>query len=113
MRLTRILFPVLTLALAACTEGKSEVKDTRPPRPVLARQVRYEPAVHERIFVATVRPRVESDLGFRVAELALGQGLATDAHLERAPVPPAHVAYGVDPKQQQVQAERSCDTELR
>jgi RND family efflux transporter MFP subunit len=67
MRFTRILFPVLTLALAACTEGKSEVKDTPSLRPVLARQVRYEPAVHERSFVATVRPRVESDLGFRVA----------------------------------------------
>jgi RND family efflux transporter MFP subunit len=67
MRSARFLIPILTLALAACTEGKSQVSDKSSARPVLAQQIRYEPAVHERSFVATVRPRVESDLGFRVA----------------------------------------------
>ena len=67
MRLARFVFPFATLALAACTESKSDVKDVSPARPVLAQQVRYEPAVEERRFVATVRPRIESDLGFRVA----------------------------------------------
>jgi multidrug efflux pump subunit AcrA (membrane-fusion protein) len=38
-----------------------------PVRPVLVTQVRYEPQVSERSFVGTVRPRIESDLGFRVA----------------------------------------------
>ena len=33
---------------------------------MLAQQVHYEPAVRERSFVATVRPRIESELGFRV-----------------------------------------------
>ena len=61
-----IVFPLVGLALAACSESKSEVKEEPATRPVLATQVRYEPAVRERSFVATVRPRTESDLGFRV-----------------------------------------------
>jgi RND family efflux transporter MFP subunit len=67
MRYARFVLPIVTLALAACTESKSEVSSTPPARPVLAQQVRYEPAVEQRSFVATVRPRIESDLGFRVA----------------------------------------------
>src|SRR5262245_38876162 len=61
-----VVFPLVTLALAACSEGKSEVRQEPVARPVLATQVRYEPMVRERTFVATVRPRIESDLGFRV-----------------------------------------------
>ncbi len=66
MRFAPALLPMIALALAACSESKSEVKDEPPTRPVLARQVHYESAVRERSFVATVRPRIESDLGFRV-----------------------------------------------
>lgn len=66
MRFAPTLLPIMALALAACSESKSEVKDEPPTRPVLARQVHYEPAVRERSFVATVRPRIESDLAFRV-----------------------------------------------
>ena len=66
MRSVRFVLPILALALAACTESKSEVKDEPVTRPVLAQQIHYEPAVEVRSFVATVRPRVESDLGFRV-----------------------------------------------
>ena len=39
----------------------------RPTRPVLIATVHYEPQVPNRSFVGTVRPRIESDLGFRVA----------------------------------------------
>jgi RND family efflux transporter MFP subunit len=88
MRYTRFVLPIVILALAACSESKSEVNSPPPTRPVLAQQVRYEPAVQERSFVATVRPRIESDLGFRVSgkvarrlvevgETAAGQVLAT------------------------------------
>lgn len=68
MRFVRLILPIMALtALTACSESKSEVKHEPPQRPVLAQQVHYEPAVQERSFVATVRPRIESDLGFRVA----------------------------------------------
>src|SRR5262245_18086478 len=67
MRYARFVLPIVTLTLAACTESKSEVNSMPPTRPVLAAQVHYEPAVENRSFVATVHPRIESDLGFRVA----------------------------------------------
>jgi RND family efflux transporter MFP subunit len=38
-----------------------------PVRPVLVTPVHYESQVSDRSFVGTVRPRIESDLGFRVA----------------------------------------------
>jgi RND family efflux transporter MFP subunit len=38
-----------------------------PVRPVLVTPVHYEAQVSDRSFVGTVRPRIESDLGFRVA----------------------------------------------
>jgi RND family efflux transporter MFP subunit len=50
--------------LAGC---QAETKEAaRPERPVLAQTVKFEPRTPERTFVATIRPRIESDLGFRV-----------------------------------------------
>src|SRR5215813_14125180 len=54
-----------SLALAACDPMIAQ--PSAPVRPVLVTPVRYEPQVSERSFVGTVRPRIESDLGFRVA----------------------------------------------
>jgi RND family efflux transporter MFP subunit len=54
-----------SLALAACDPMTAQ--PSAPVRPVLVTQVRYQPQVSERSFVGTVRPRIESDLGFRVA----------------------------------------------
>jgi multidrug efflux pump subunit AcrA (membrane-fusion protein) len=52
-------------ALAGCQENAAQ--DTpKPKRPVLVSRVNFEPVVRERTFVATIRPRIESDLGFRV-----------------------------------------------
>src|SRR5262249_62220570 len=53
-----------SLALAACDPMIAQ--PSVPVRPVLVTPVRYEPQVGERSFVGTVRPRIESDLGFRV-----------------------------------------------
>src|SRR5215469_16573739 len=60
-----ILLPVLAaLPLAGCDEMAAQ---TVPPvRPVLVATVHYEPQAPDRSFVGTVRPRIESDLGFRV-----------------------------------------------
>src|SRR6516225_8353781 len=59
-----LLLPVL-VALAAC--GPTTARQPTPERPVLVTTVHYEPQVADRTFVGTVRPRIESDLGFRVA----------------------------------------------
>lgn len=59
----------LATGLAACdpVDGAERAGDAGPsPRPVLAKVVTFEPRVAERSFVGVIRPRVESDLGFRV-----------------------------------------------
>ena len=54
-----------SLALAACDPMTAQ--PIAPVRPVLVTPVHYQSQVSERSFVGTVRPRIESDLGFRVA----------------------------------------------
>jgi RND family efflux transporter MFP subunit len=55
---------VLAVALAGCNDQVAE--KPAPARPVLVATAHYEAATPERSFVGTVRPRIESDLGFRV-----------------------------------------------
>ena len=50
--------------LAGCQEKPKEI--AKQDRPVLVQEVAFETRVQERTFVATIRPRVETDLGFRV-----------------------------------------------
>ena len=57
-----LLLPLV--ALAAC--GPTTAQQPAAERPVLVTTVHYEPEVADRSFVGTVRPRIESDLGFRV-----------------------------------------------
>ena len=58
--------PMFTaLALGGCNQMSAQ--PAAPPRPVLVASVHYETLVTDRSFVATIRPRIESDLGFRVA----------------------------------------------
>ncbi|HEY2153574.1 MAG TPA: efflux RND transporter periplasmic adaptor subunit, partial [Vicinamibacterales bacterium] len=51
-------------ALAACNEIVAQ--PVAPQRPVLVTTVHYQRQSADRSFVGTVRPRIESDLGFRV-----------------------------------------------
>lgn len=62
---SRLLAILPAMALAACDSTTAQ----QPPsaRPVLVTSVHYGPRVADRSFVGTVRPRIESDLGFRVA----------------------------------------------
>ena len=53
------------VALAACEPTTAQ--QPTPARPVLVTTVHYQPQVGDRSFVGTIRPRIESDLGFRVA----------------------------------------------
>jgi RND family efflux transporter MFP subunit len=51
-------------SLAACNAITAE--PATPPRPVLVTTAHYQRLSADRSFVGTVRPRIESDLGFRV-----------------------------------------------
>jgi RND family efflux transporter MFP subunit len=50
--------------LSGCNEKVAE--KAAPGRPVLVAAVQYKPESPERSFVGTIRPRVETDMGFRV-----------------------------------------------
>jgi len=54
----------LAIALAGCNE---KVAEAAPSRPVLVATAHYEAEAPERNFVGTIRPRIEADMGFRVA----------------------------------------------
>src|SRR3974390_864190 len=54
----------LARALAGCNDTAAQ--HAAPIRPVLVAAVHYEAQARDRSFVGTVRPRIESDLGFRV-----------------------------------------------
>src|SRR5947207_4810281 len=51
-------------ALAGCNEKAAET--VAPGRPVLVATVHYAAETPERSFVGTIRPRIETDMGFRV-----------------------------------------------
>lgn len=53
------------LLLAGCQDVK-QAEGPRPERPVLVETVSFAPSRPVRSFVATVRPKIETDLGFRV-----------------------------------------------
>lgn len=55
----------LCLITAACN-GDQKAEAPPPERPVLVQAVHYAPLVMGRSFVGSIRPKIESDLGFRV-----------------------------------------------
>lgn len=52
------------LALGGCSE--QQAKESEKGRPVLVATVHYQSQSPERSFVGTIRPRIETDMGFRV-----------------------------------------------
>jgi len=55
---------LVAIALAGCNDRVAE--KPAPQRPVLVATAHYEAETPERSFVGTIRPRIESDMGFRV-----------------------------------------------
>src|ERR1700716_1836108 len=55
---------VLAIALTGCNEKVAE--KAAPGRPVLVATVHYEAESPERSFVGAIKPRIETDMGFRV-----------------------------------------------
>jgi RND family efflux transporter MFP subunit len=62
--LAGLLLAFLAVALAGCNETVAQKAE--PCRPVLVATVHYEPESPARSFVGTIRPRIETDMGFRV-----------------------------------------------
>src|SRR6185369_4942365 len=56
---------LMAVSLAGCNDTVAQKAE--PTRPVLVATAHFEAETPERSFVGTVRPRIESDLGFRVA----------------------------------------------
>src|SRR4051812_43854580 len=63
--LTGAMLALLVFALTGCNEKAAE--KVTPGRPVLVATVHYDAETPERSFVGTIRPRIETDMGFRVA----------------------------------------------
>jgi RND family efflux transporter MFP subunit len=55
---------ILAIALTGCNDRVAE--KALPPRPVLVATVHYEAESPERSFVGIIKPRIETDMGFRV-----------------------------------------------
>jgi RND family efflux transporter MFP subunit len=62
--LAGVSLALLAIALTGCNDQVAE--KTAPSRPVLVATVHYEPESPERSFVGTIKPRIETDMGFRV-----------------------------------------------
>ena len=62
--LTGASIALLAVALVGCNEKVAE--KSAPGRPVLIAAIHYEAESPERSFVGTIRPRIETDMGFRV-----------------------------------------------
>jgi RND family efflux transporter MFP subunit len=62
--LTGVSLAFLAIALAGCND--TVAKSAAPARPVLVATVHYEAESPERSFVGTIKPRIETDMGFRV-----------------------------------------------
>src|SRR3954467_13865711 len=85
--LTGAMLAFAVIGLTGCNEIAAE--KAAPGRPVLVATVHYEASSPERSFVGTIKPRIETDMGFRVPgkvakrlvevgqSVAVGQPLAT------------------------------------
>jgi RND family efflux transporter MFP subunit len=62
--LAGVSLALLAIALAGCNDTVAE--KATPARPVLVVTVHYEAESPSRSFVGTIRPRIETDMGFRV-----------------------------------------------
>src|ERR1700719_2615378 len=62
--LAGVMLAAVAVALAGCNDAVAE--KPVPSRPVLVATVHYEAQSPERSFVGTIKPRIETDMGFRV-----------------------------------------------
>jgi RND family efflux transporter MFP subunit len=89
--------------LAACTESKGTAPEKADaPRAVVTQAVAFEPRTPSRTFVGTVRPRIESDLSFRVG------GKVAERYVQNGErVAPGQVLARLDSTDLQLQVEQA------
>lgn len=107
-----ILLGLVALALGGC-DLKAETKQAESARPVLVAKVHYEQQTPDRSFVGTIKPRIESDLGFRVAGKVAKRLVEIGDRVEAGQ--PLALLDEIDLKLQaeQAQAELSASTGVR
>src|SRR6202051_3866153 len=62
--LVGVALAFMAISLAGCNDTGAQKAE--PPRPVLVAAAHYEAETPARSFVGTIRPRIETDMGFRV-----------------------------------------------
>src|ERR1700747_2617501 len=92
---------LIAVALAGCNDTVAQKAE--PPRPVLVATAHYEAETPERSFVGTIKPRIEADMGFRVAGKVAKRLAEVGQHVEIGQ--PLATLDEVDLKLQAAQAE--------
>ena len=86
--LTGAMLALAVFALTGCNEMAAE--KAAPGRPVLVTTAHYEAESPARSFVGTIKPRIETDMGFRVPGkvakrlVEVGQGCGERARIQVA-----------------------------
>ena len=98
----------IAVALAGC--DKTVAQKAEPARPVLVASAHYQAETPERSFVGTIKPRIEADMGFRVAGKVAKRLVEVGQHVEVGQ--PLATLDEVDLKLQadQAEAEQSAAT---
>jgi RND family efflux transporter MFP subunit len=58
---------LIATALSACNDSQAKVEEKPTPKPVIVEMAAYEQSAVSRSFAATIKPRTEAGVGFRIA----------------------------------------------
>src|SRR3981081_4525380 len=98
--LAGLMLALVAIALARRNEVVAE--KAAPSRPVLISPVHFEPESPERSFVGTIKPRIETDMGFRVPGKVAKRLVAGGQNLQRG-----HALSTLDEVDLKLQAEQA------
>ncbi|WP_448191617.1 efflux RND transporter periplasmic adaptor subunit [Azospirillum sp. sgz301742] len=100
-----------TVALSACKDEKTAAAAPQPPRPVRVATVALEPADDTVRYPAVIKPRIEADVGFRVAGKVVARlvevGTRVEAGTPLAKLDPADIQLQVRATQAQLESAKA------